>query len=457
MEDINLSLDEIIEKKKKNRTYTPANGSAPAAKGGKQYGRAHAQPAKTTPKRWPPNARENTANAGFNRKPKPVVDARLKIIQKQRAKIRDARDKLVQITRTSGDARLRLQRRIKDSGPRRLTRVLSVLPNNKGDGYITKSTLLSDHKGPVQDAATVLMKHFPYISGSSMSRRDLMEVDDDDPVMSVEQDDRKRPHRSKRSPVSMLSSVRTVHNDVFTLPSTMPPLPQFRTVRSVGTIPTPNPRMMSFTAQSTSNDPFGHYEMPRRPAGLTAASSSSMQPYEPFGSGTRPLRSILRTRSGSPSSISSTATGRISNMMPHLSPSMRARLERPPNPKESMGIFAKLPPDDYHYIPGKISSPGPAPNPASPPIVGYRIVVSNLHSSVTQLDIKELFEDIGDLLESRLVRPGVAEVIYRTLRDAEKAVDAYHNRQLDGQPMNCLLVNPRASNKPTAPAMKYGQ
>lgn len=122
-----------------------------------------------------------------------------------------------------------------------------------------------------------------------------------------------------------------------------------------------------------------------------------------------------------------------------------------------MGIFAKLPPDDYHYIPGKISSPGPAPNPASPPIVGYRIVVSNLHSSVTQLDIKELFEDIGDLLESRLVRPGVAEVIYRTLRDAEKAVDAYHNRQLDGQPMNCLLVNPRASNKPTAPAMKYGQ
>lgn len=74
---------------------------------------------------------------------------------------------------------------------------------------------------------------------------------------------------------------------------------------------------------------------------------------------------------------------------------------------------------------------------------------------------QELFEDIGDLLESRLVRPGIAEVIYRNLKDAERAVDAYHNRQLDGQPMNCLLVNPRATYKPTATttstAMKYGR
>lgn len=85
---------------------------------------------------------------------------------------------------------------------------------------------------------------------------------------------------------------------------------------------------------------------------------------------------------------------------------------------------------------------------------GYRIVVSNLHTSVTQSDIKELFEDIGELYDSRIVRPGVAEVIYKTLDDAEKAVDTYHNRQLDGQPMKCLLVNPRASNNPTAPAMR---
>lgn len=53
------------------------------------------------------------------------------------------------------------------------------------------------------------------------------------------------------------------------------------------------------------------------------------------------------------------------------------------------------------------------------------------------------------MLESRLVRPGTAEVIYKTLEDAQRAVDLYHNRQLDGQPMNCLLVTPRTTTTST--------
>ncbi|KAK9889758.1 hypothetical protein WA026_007138 [Henosepilachna vigintioctopunctata] len=88
---------------------------------------------------------------------------------------------------------------------------------------------------------------------------------------------------------------------------------------------------------------------------------------------------------------------------------------------------------------------------------GHRIVVSNLQNTVSQEDIKELFEDIGDLLAARLVRPGVAEVIYKNLKDAQKAVDTYHNRQLDGQPMKCLLVNKRPLNNPTAPALPKGE
>ncbi|CAH1112803.1 unnamed protein product [Psylliodes chrysocephalus] len=85
---------------------------------------------------------------------------------------------------------------------------------------------------------------------------------------------------------------------------------------------------------------------------------------------------------------------------------------------------------------------------------GHRIVVSNLQQSVTQDDIKELFEDIGQLLTAKLVRPGVAEVIYKNLKDAQKAVDTYHNRQLDGQPMKCLLVNKRPLNYPTSIPLK---
>lgn len=58
------------------------------------------------------------------------------------------------------------------------------------------------------------------------------------------------------------------------------------------------------------------------------------------------------------------------------------------------------------------------------------------------------------MLVSRLVRPGTAEVIYKTLKDATKAVETYHNRQLDGHPMKCLLVNPRPKNNPTGPAVR---
>ncbi|XP_014254403.1 polymerase delta-interacting protein 3-like [Cimex lectularius] len=83
---------------------------------------------------------------------------------------------------------------------------------------------------------------------------------------------------------------------------------------------------------------------------------------------------------------------------------------------------------------------------------GYRIVVSNLQPSVTHEDIKELFEDIGTLIGSRVVRPGTAEVVYKNMEDAVTAVDTYHNRQLDGQPMKCLLVKPRTNNN--SPASK---
>lgn len=64
---------------------------------------------------------------------------------------------------------------------------------------------------------------------------------------------------------------------------------------------------------------------------------------------------------------------------------------------------------------------------------------------------QELFEDIGELLSSKVIRPGTAEVVYKLHKDAVKAVDVYHNRQLDGQPMKCLLM---VNNKPVNPLTK---
>lgn len=333
--------------------------------------------------------------------PTMVVDARMKIIQKKRAQIRDARDKLVEIARNSGDARLRL-----------LKRKGKVPP---GNGILKKrigSTSVSNRKSYVEE----------------------MDVDYD---MKVD----------IRRPIGPLK--RTVRNEMFTVPSTMPPLPTFS--RNVRNSPPPT------SSSSWNSDPFDCYEV------HTTRPAMSKAPPPPPASIPRyddlPPRRREMGRARSPPPHPMYAEDR-----PHLSSTMRARLERAPNPNESMGIFAKMPPEEHpHHSSSSRSSSrhhhhhheqplSPSP---SPPITGYRIVVSNLHSSVTQNDIKELFEDIGDLLESRLVRPGVAEVIYRTHKDAEEAVDTYHNRQLDGQPMKCLLVKPRASNKPTAPAISY--
>ena len=74
------------------------------------------------------------------------------------------------------------------------------------------------------------------------------------------------------------------------------------------------------------------------------------------------------------------------------------------------------------------------------PDLGHRVYVSNLHHKVTQEDIFELFGDIGPLMKSTLQRPGVAEVVYAHREDALRAVDVYHNRQLDGLPMHCALA-----------------
>jgi polymerase delta-interacting protein 3 len=51
-----------------------------------------------------------------------------------------------------------------------------------------------------------------------------------------------------------------------------------------------------------------------------------------------------------------------------------------------------------------------------------------------------LFGDIGPLVKATLQRPGMAEVVYTRREDALRAVDVYHNRQLDGLPMHCTLA-----------------
>lgn len=74
------------------------------------------------------------------------------------------------------------------------------------------------------------------------------------------------------------------------------------------------------------------------------------------------------------------------------------------------------------------------------PLQGAKVVVSNLQNTVSQEDILELFGDIGALKRAKVSTPGTAEVTFVNRSDALKAVEIYHNRQLDGKAMRCQLV-----------------
>ncbi|XP_061191882.1 polymerase delta-interacting protein 3-like isoform X2 [Saccostrea echinata] len=80
---------------------------------------------------------------------------------------------------------------------------------------------------------------------------------------------------------------------------------------------------------------------------------------------------------------------------------------------------------------------------------GYRVIVSNLHTIVVQNDIIELFGAIGPIKRARLLKAGVAEVVYLNKEDVQKAIQKYHNRELDGLPMQVKLYTPPKPKKAT--------
>jgi len=71
---------------------------------------------------------------------------------------------------------------------------------------------------------------------------------------------------------------------------------------------------------------------------------------------------------------------------------------------------------------------------------GHKVLVTNLHPCVSGEDMEELFSTIGTIVTARMVREGVAEAVFSKEADAIRSVEVFHNRQLDGLPMNVTIV-----------------
>lgn len=311
-----------------------------------------------------------------------LLDARSKIINKNRTKIRDARERIAENARKS----------IKDA-----------------------RELLSSSKKPVArqtlKKTAIPARGRPAPRGPKSAADFLMEEDFDIDELSG----------LNIKPIGALKL--TVRNEMFRTapPVSMPKMPTFGRQYSAHQEPS-----------RVSPDPFDCYVVPTRqhvppppmrPERMdryqTGRISAHMDAYEP-------RKSILRAAK------SADHDDRFDDdrYFSHGSDNVRSRLYNESRDRnESAGIFAKLP------VRG--ASPPPAQH-------GHRIIISNLHPSVSESDVKELFEDVGPLVSAKLVRPGISEVIYKSLGDAEEAVETYHNRQLDGQPMKCMLVKSQA-------------
>lgn len=300
-----------------------------------------------------------------NTKAKPVLDARNKIIQKNRAKIHDARDKLGQIAKRSGDARLKL-----------LQKNIRFL--KKFGELDTAVDALKRASNPNTGAAQVPKRAPAALKRpNTLKRAPYQRLAGDDVDMDVELNYQYPSSASLR---------RTVKNEIAYVPSsTMPPLPTFKYVE-------PSRRMTATRSADFEVDPFDCYEVPvARPYDVSeprnlnrSVLGAQMDAYSHKGlrSSSNVISSMEYERSMPLSAPQYKGGSDLSKRYSadensHLSHEMRVRLQRAPDRTQSAGIFT---------------------NPYSPDSrerqitnAGYRIVVSNLHNSVSQSDIKVQF------------------------------------------------------------------
>lgn len=258
---------------------------------------------------------------------KPMIDARNKIIEKHRSQIFDARDKLVQIAKRNGDVRRKLLKK-----------------GLEKPSFKNRRSFLEQ---PVSRPTKLVRR--PYKTPSYIEHDIRMDID-----------------------ANYIPALRrTVKNDV-SYASRMPPLPTFKHIE--------DPRQQIVDNWSAGGpDPFDCYEVPiSRPYDVSEPRNLNRQ--QVIGHQVVSQKPILRASPDSRYRYSdmtlpqrSFEQDRYRNTSSHLSYEMRSRLHHSPDLTQSMGIFS----NPYNARSDEIKQKS-----------GYRIVVSNLHSSVSQNDVK---------------------------------------------------------------------
>lgn len=213
--------------------------------------------------------------------------------------------------------------------------------------------------------------------------------------------------------------------------------------RSLGGTPT----------QSGAGTPFKITKtIQQRPVGLSTGIRTSMQPVSNDFDGTASKQmkittsnEILQARGGamgSTFSMSAPITKVVKNdayTAPRpvpVAPTRPSTSMPPPRPSPAALQQVSRTLQQSTAAPSTAAAP---PQPTFSPLEGTKITVNNLHPRVSEEDIVELFCVCGALKRARLVKVGVAEVVFVRKEDAVSAYRKYNNRCLDGQPMKCNL------------------
>ncbi|XP_076459276.1 uncharacterized protein LOC143292662 [Babylonia areolata] len=257
---------------------------------------------------------------------------------------------------------------------------------------------------------------------------------------------------------------RTFNNNVPQQPPRLKPPPQTVTA---GPPPTERPSALSRIQQQNPGmrSAFSRIEQP--PQNPRSAASARAPPQVQAGSVlsrlsspnvsvTRRLAPHPASAPPQPSRVSqvSTSEARMAVKRPALSLSERFASGSSGNPipvitdqaplkkRRSESELEKANFGSDFAMQGQFESPQEPVVPLLSPLQGYRILVSNLHSTVTQDDIIELFGVLGPLKRANLLTKGQAEVAFIHKEHAVQALKTYHNRELDGQPMFVKLATP---------------